>query len=159
MTKLTKSIAPQTYIWLFVGLLMLGLAGCSSAPVVDPSIVTTYKAEPAIDKARVTFYRKGNAVGFEFYYSVFANGQFIGKLRNGTYFTREFTPGKYVFETDAEFGKTNRLPVNLNAGGDFYIEGIMIPGVLAGRGKLLLSKKEHATEYIQNSLHAKESDK
>ena len=146
--------------WLVFSLLMLGFVGCNSTQdmAVDKSIVTTFQAKPSSNKARVIFFRKGNFVGGGVYFSILSKGNLVGKLKNGTYFTRQFTPGDYIFTTCAEFSKDNELPMHLVAGQEYYVEGIIMPGLFGARGRLLSSTKEHALEYIQNSKHAEESD-
>lgn len=146
--------------WLIFSLLLLGFVGCNSTQDkgVDKSIVTTYQAKPDSGKARVTFYRKGNFFGGGAFFSITSKGQLIGKLKNGTYFTRQFTPGEYVFSTCADMGEDHDLPLALEAGKEYYVEGILVPGLWVARGKLILSRKERALEYIQNSKHAEESD-
>lgn len=76
--------------------------------------------------ARVCFFRVPNYVGSGIKMLIKANGQPIARLKNGSYFWYEASPGEYNFT--AHSGEEGKIRMTLEAGKTYYIKCYLNPG-------------------------------
>ncbi len=83
-------------------LLTLALVGCGTVSQISPEQMTiTERYLPAIDPrgGQLCVFRASNYVGMPLSYEIYANNEFIGRLRNSSYFCTNLEPGEYVIST------------------------------------------------------------
>jgi Protein of unknown function (DUF2846) len=97
------------------------LAGCRHVPMVSEVEDASSKQFklPASNMAGIYIYRDSSWAGKTQVKSVWLDGQLLGGLTNGTYFTLEVPPGAHTLSTQAEPGP-NDLRFNVSGGKNYY---------------------------------------
>jgi hypothetical protein len=96
-------------------------AGCRHVPMVSEVEDASSKQFklPAPNMAGIYIYRDSSWAGKTQVKSVWLDGQLLGGLSNGTYFTLEVPPGAHTLSTQAEPGP-NDLRFNVSGGKNYY---------------------------------------
>lgn len=97
------------------------LAGCRHVPMVSKVEDASSKQFklPASNVAGLYIYRDSSWAGKTQVKSVWLDGQLLGGLSNGTYFTLEVAPGAHTLSTQATPGP-NDLRFNVSGGRNYY---------------------------------------
>lgn len=97
------------------------LAGCRHVPMVSEVEDASSKQFklPASNAAGIYIYRDSSWAGKTQVKPVWLDGQLLGGLTNGTYFTLEVAPGAHTLSTQAEPGP-NDLHFNVSGGKNYY---------------------------------------
>ena len=94
-------------------------------------------------KAVVHIYRPNRAVGFGWVFKLKANGEDVGKIRNGRHFTIELEPGQAQFVMNK-----NNVQLNLEAGKEYYLRASLVRNLLLGRPELVEVTEAYAQSEI-----------
>lgn len=108
-----------------------------AAAAVETGVVTL--GAPAAGKGQIVFYRPGKFVGAAVSFKVREGETELGKLSNGGYFFIDVTPGTHEYVVHSEAKDT--LPLEIDAGEVYYVEGSLSVGVMVGRPNLSPSDK------------------
>jgi hypothetical protein len=117
----------------------------ASAPAATPAPVAAAAAteatlgKPAAGKGQVVFFRPSKFVGMAIGFKVREGETELGKLGNGNFFVIDVEPGahEYVVHSEAK----DILPLEIDAGEVYYVEGGIGMGVMVGRPNLSPSDK------------------
>ena len=82
----------------------------------------------------IVFFREKKFAGAAVGYKVRENDVELGRLRNGTYFAIQATPGQHQYTVHSE--AKDILTLEVDAGETYYVQGGVTIGVLAGRPNL-----------------------
>ena len=116
------------------------------APAATPAPVVAAAAaaeatlgKPAAGKGQVVFFRPSKFVGMAIGFKVREGETELGKLGNGNFFVIDVEPGahEYVVHSEAK----DILPLEIDAGEVYYVEGGIGMGVMVGRPNLSPSDK------------------
>jgi hypothetical protein len=117
----------------------------AAAPAPAPTAVAVAPAadavlgKPSAGKGQVVFYRPSKFVGMAIGFKVREGETELGKLGNGNFFFIDVEPGahEYVVHSEAK----DILPLEIDAGEVYYVEGGIGMGVMVGRPNLSPSDK------------------
>ena len=112
-------------------------AGC--APMPKSGQLTVHQGPapeitPDKNSAVVTFYRPSSILGVGISYFVQENGENIGALKSGTYFSVRTSPGSHTYTASTE--ATETVTIQAAANDTTYVEGTLGWGAFAGRPRL-----------------------
>jgi hypothetical protein len=109
-----------------------------------PAVAATTPIEaklgaPAAGKGQVVFFRPSKFVGSAIGFKVREGETELGKLGNGNYFFIDVEPGahEYIVHSEAK----DILPLEIDAGEIYYVQGGIGMGVMVGRPNLSPSDK------------------
>jgi hypothetical protein len=113
-------------------------AAPAPALAAAPAAAATLGA-PASGKGQVVFFRPSKFVGAAIGFKVREGEAELGKLGNGNYFFIDVEPGthEYVVHSEAK----DILPLEVDAGEVYYVQGGIGMGVMVGRPNLAPSDK------------------
>ncbi len=100
--------------------------------MLPTSAVLAQESDPG--KGTIVFFREKKFAGAAVGYKVRENDVELGRLRNGSYFTIQVTPGQHQYTVHSE--AKDILTLEVEAGETYYVVGGITVGVLAGRPNL-----------------------
>ena len=108
-------------------------------PVAAAAVTEASLGKPAAGKGQVVFFRPSKFVGMAIGFKVREGETELGKLGNGNFFVIDVEPGahEYVVHSEAK----DILPLEIDAGEVYYVEGGIGMGVMVGRPNLSPSDK------------------
>ena len=108
-------------------------APAAAAPVAASAAEATL-GTPATGKGQIVFFRPSKFVGSAIGFKVREGETELGKLGNGNYFVIDVAPGthEYVVHSEAK----DILPLEVDAGEIYYVQGSISMGVMVGRPNL-----------------------
>ena len=89
---------------------------------------------PAAGKGQVVFFRASKFVGAAVGFKVREGETELGKLGNGNYFVIDVEPGTHEYVVHSEV--KDILPLEVDAGEIYYVQGSLSMGVMVGRPNL-----------------------
>ncbi|MDB5678548.1 DUF2846 domain-containing protein [Sphingomonas bacterium] len=101
------------------------------APIVTKS--ATIGAPPA-GMGQIIFFRPGSIMGAALGCTVHENGKEVARLGSGKYYLVIATPGKHLYNTQAE--NVDQLTLEVEAGETYFVKCKVGMGVVAGRPNL-----------------------
>jgi len=107
------------------------------APAASTAAAPTGEATlgaPAAGKGQVVFYRPSKFVGAAVGFKVREGETELGKLGNGNYFFIDVEPGAHEYVVHSEV--KDILPLEVDAGEVYYVQGSLSMGVMVGRPNL-----------------------
>lgn len=113
-------------------------ATASPAPAAAPAVEATLGA-PAQGKGQVVFFRPSKFVGSAIGFKVREGETELGKLGNGNYFFIDVEPGAHEYVVHSEVKDV--LPLEVDAGEVYYVQGGIGMGVMVGRPNLAPADK------------------
>jgi hypothetical protein len=118
-----------------LALVLTSLVGCGSSAPKQPVNLAAVTGAPGTKTgtATITFYRPRDLVGVAFNTSVWVDKIDIADLDPGTYVLVKATAGSHKIHCD-ENGDS--LPVNLEAGKNYFVRVKVVPGAGKGDGVL-----------------------
>jgi hypothetical protein len=111
----------------------------AASPAATAAPVAATLGTPAEGKGQIVFYRPGKFVGAAVSFKVREGEVELGKLSNGGYFFVDVTPGAHEYVVHSE--TKDILPLEIDAGEVYYVEGLLGMGVMVGRPNLTPSDK------------------
>jgi hypothetical protein len=118
-----------------LALVLTSLVGCGSSAPKQPVNLAAVTGAPGTKTgaATITFYRPRDLVGVAFNTSVWLDKIDIADLDPGTFVLVKASPGSHKIHCD-ENGDS--LPVNLEAGKNYFVRVKVVPGAGKGAGVL-----------------------
>ena len=115
-------------------------AATPATPAPTASVIEATLGKPAAGKAQVVFYRQSKFAGAAVGFKVREGEVELGKLGNGNFFFIDVEPGahEYVVHSEAK----DILPLEVDAGEVYYVQGSLSIGVMVGRPNLSPSDKD-----------------
>lgn len=110
-----------------------------AAPAPTPA-ATAEVGKPEAGKAQVVFFRPSKMVGALIGFKVREADTELGRLGNGDYFVLSAEPGKHEYTVHSE--AKDVLPMELEAGEVYYVQGSLNMGFLVGRPNLAPSSPD-----------------
>ena len=89
---------------------------------------------PEPGKGQVVFFRPSKVVGALIGFKVREGGVELGRLGNGNYFVLSVEPGRHEYVVHSE--AKDILPLEVEAGETYYVQGSLSMGLLSGRPNL-----------------------
>ena len=131
MKTLHYKLAPVAAL----ALVLIGLVGCGSSTPKQPVNLAAITGAPGAKTgtATITFYRPRDLVGVAFKTSVYVDKIEIADMDPGNYVFVKASPGSHKIHCD-ESGDS--LPVNLEAGKNYFVRVKVVPGAGKGAGVL-----------------------
>ena len=129
----------RTSALLSVFVLALFAAGCAPMPSAKGSILHSGPVPemlPDKNSAVVTFYRPKAFVGGGASFYIQENGENIGGLRNGTYFSVRTTPGRHTYTAETSVADKDAITITAKSNTTSYIEATVSMGVWMGEPHL-----------------------
>lgn len=107
-----------------------------AAPAAPAAAASTASVvgQPEAGKAQIVFFRASKFTGAAIKVAVYEGDKPLGVLKSGTYFVASVEPGTHQFAVNAK-GK-DPLPMEVEAGETYYVNGSISMGVLAGNSNL-----------------------
>jgi hypothetical protein len=105
----------------------------AAAPTTTASVAATL-GTPAAGKGQVVFFRQSKFVGAAVGFKVREGETELGKLGNGNYFFIDVEPGAHEYVVHSEV--KDILPLEVDAGEVYYVQGSLSMGVMVGRPNL-----------------------
>lgn len=104
------------------------------AATAAPAATEATLGSPAAGKGQIVFFRPNKFVGSAIGFKVREGETELGKLGNGNYFFIDVEPGahEYVVHSEAK----DILPLEIDAGEVYYVQGGIGMGVMVGRPNL-----------------------
>lgn len=113
----------------------------TETPAAAPAVATAdaVLGTPAQGKGQIVFFRPGKFVGAAVSFKVREGETELGKLSNGSYFIIDVAPGAHEYVVHSEVKDV--LPVEIDEGEVYYVQGSLNMGVMVGRPNLSPSDK------------------
>lgn len=108
-------------------------APATTAAPAGPAAEATLGA-PAAGKGQIVFFRPSKFVGSAIGFKVREGETELGKLGNGNYFFIDVEPGTHEYVVHSE--TKDILPLEIDAGETYYVQGSISMGVMVGRPNL-----------------------
>lgn len=111
----------------------------AATPAVTGAEVVAVLGTPAQGKGQIVFFRPSKFVGAAVSFKVREGETELGKLSNGSYFVVDVAPGAHEYVVHSEVKDV--LPIEIDEGETYYVQGSLNMGVMVGRPNLSPSDK------------------
>jgi hypothetical protein len=110
-----------------------------SRPAKIAAVPDAVLGTPAAGKGQIVFFRPSKFVGMAIGFKVREGATELGKLGNGNYFIIDVEPGAHEYVVHSEVKDV--LPIEVDAGEIYYVQGGIGMGVMVGRPNLAPADK------------------
>jgi hypothetical protein len=112
------------------------------------SVLAQEPAAPTQQKSVVYVYRYKQFVGSALAPSVYCDEAQLARMENGRYFAINVDPGRHTFRSnDAQSG----VQLDVKPGQEYYIRVEIVPGMMKGHGRLILTAAEQGRYELQSN--------
>lgn len=96
--------------------------------------------------ATVYFYRYKQYIGSALSPSVYCDEGELARMENGRFFVAKLKSGKHVFRSN---DRQSGVETELKGGQEYYVRVELVPGMLKGHGRLILTQPEQGAYEIK----------
>ncbi len=144
----------KIFVYTFTLLLYFGLLiSCGTSKKAIENAPNVELVQPPSDKA-VVYLIRPSMLGQLINTKVEIDGQYIGKTKGKQYLYTVLDPGTHTITSIAE--NTSEVPIELEAGKQYFFEQEIKMGVLKARNELVRIKEEDARIKLQKCKLSKE---